>query len=92
MAALMKGWRESMNPANRSSALKILARFDKDTPPEMLAQQFDTTVELVKPQRDTEVGKIDTEAWRMTEQIMLDQQQIKQPVGVVDVLKPMHTP
>jgi NitT/TauT family transport system substrate-binding protein len=92
MAALMKGWRKAMDPVNRNIALDILGRFDKDTSPAMLGQQFDTTVSLVKPLPDTEIGKIDADAWRQTEQIMLDQQQIKQPVRVVDVLKPMHTP
>ena len=92
MAALMKGWREAMDPANRKTALEILGRFDKDTTPTMLGQQFDTTVKLVRPQEDTVIGKINVDAWRQTEQIMLDQQQIKQPVQVVDVLKSMHTP
>lgn len=91
MTALMRGWREAMAPANRETALEILRRFDKDTTPAILSQQFDTTVKLVKPHGDTEIGRIDVDAWRQTEKIMLDQQQIKQPVQVVDVLKSMHS-
>ena len=41
------------------------------------------------PGPDSEFGKIDVEAWKQTEQIMLDQKLIAVPVHIEKYLKPM---
>ena len=87
--ALLAGWEAAFEPANRDKALKTLAQFDKDTPPSMMAQQFDTTRKLIVPAGNTPLGTIDSDAWRQTETIMLENKQIGAPVDVTRVLKPM---
>jgi len=87
--ALLAGWTAAFNEANRQQALETLAKFDKDTPPEMMAQQFDTTRGLVVPSGGTALGTIDSQAWEQTEAIMLDNKQIAAPVSVTRVLQPL---
>lgn len=87
MDALLRGWRDSLDPANADKALETLAKFDKDTPPNILIRQLDLTREMVKPTPDTVIGAIDVEAWKQTEKIMLDQKLIPEPVRVERVLR-----
>ena len=87
--ALFAGWRESLKKENSPKAIKTLRLYDKDTDPAVLQEQLDITRRLIKPAEDTEIGRIDTEAWQQTETIMLTQKQIPQPVNVVQVLNQM---
>jgi len=45
---------------------------------------------LVKPTAAVRIGKIDIQAWKQTERIMLEQGQIKKPVGVENVIVPLE--
>lgn len=84
--ALLKGWEEGFMPENKRSALEMLARFDKNTSSTILEKQLAMTRTLVKPVDTTAIGTFDVTAWQQTEAIMLEQKQIKAPVGVDKVL------
>jgi NitT/TauT family transport system substrate-binding protein len=86
--ALLKGWEAALDPANDDPVLAMLQEFDKDTPPDQLQAQLAVTRKLVKPSDDAPIGTIDIEAWVQTEQIMLHQNQIAEPVNVTSVLRP----
>lgn len=83
MRALMKGWRESMNPANAQKAIETVRQYDKDTAPPVLQAQLDTTRRLIKPDEQTVIGAIDTSAWQQTEALMQKHKQIGAPVNVL---------
>ena len=85
--ALLQGWRESLDPANEKKTLETLQQFDKDTSQYILEKQLAVTRTLIKPKPDIDIGSIDVEAWKQTEQIMLDQKQIPKPVFVERVLQ-----
>ena len=84
--ALLKGWEEGFRPANEKTALDMLALFDKNTSRPILEKQLAMTRTLVKPADTVAIGTFDVEAWKQTEEIMLEQKQIKAPVGVDKVL------
>ncbi len=88
MRALMKGWREAMDPANQALVIEAVRRFDRDTTLELLQQQLAQTRKLVRPGAATIVGTIDSKGWRQTEEIMLRHHQISRPVHVAERLKP----
>ena len=85
--ALLKGWRESMDPAQADRTVEIVQRYDRDTAKDVLKAQLDVTRGLIKPAADTTIGAIDVDAWRQTEQMMLTYKQIKKPVNVAAILK-----
>ena len=87
--ALLAGWEAAFDDANRHKALETLAEFDKDTPPELMTRQFDTTRGLIVPPAGTPLGAVDREAWQQTETIMLENKQISGPVEVTRVLQPL---
>jgi len=86
--ALLKGWREAMEPANKDLAIKAVQRFDHDTAPELLQQQLEATRSIVQPKPGIVIGTIDTIGWQQTEKIMLDHHQISGPVHVLERLRP----
>jgi NitT/TauT family transport system substrate-binding protein len=86
--ALCQGWQQAMDPAQAETAMAVIARFDPETPARLLAEQLAVTRSLVRPTADFRVGTIDMDAWRQTEQIMVDQGQIQAPVNVVSRLFP----
>ena len=88
--ALLRGWRESMDPKNSAEALAVLRRYDKDTADAVLAEQLSVTRRLVVPVDGAPVGRIDEAAWLQTERIMLDQRQIEGPVHVEKALRPVQ--
>ena len=90
--ALCRAWEEALESANAEKALAIIARFDRDTPPELLKEQLDVTRQLVRPDPGFAVGTIDVAAWRQTEQVMADQGQIPAPVHVERRLFPFGAP
>ena len=85
--ALLKGWRDSMDPAQADLTVDVVQRFDKDTPKDVLKKQLDVTRRLIVPPTGTVIGSIDVDAWKQTEQMMLEYKLIKKPVNIVDVLK-----
>jgi NitT/TauT family transport system substrate-binding protein len=85
--ALLMAWEESLKPENKQRALKIIGKYDKDTPPDLLEQQLDVTRRLVKPSLRLKIGTINVQAWKQTEGIMLDQKLILEPVYVEKYLK-----
>ena len=89
MEGLLSGWRQALKPSNAAKALACLRQFDKDTAPNILEEQLKITRDLIKPDPETKIGTIDVAGWKMTEQIMLDQNQIKKPVGIEKALKPL---
>jgi NitT/TauT family transport system substrate-binding protein len=86
IAALLQGWRESLDPANRERTIAILQSNDRETARDILVEQLDITRRLIMPA--AAVGAIDRAAWIQTEAIMLQQKQIDAPVHVENALKP----
>jgi NitT/TauT family transport system substrate-binding protein len=87
--ALLEGWREALDPANETKAIELLLKYDKETPEEIVRQQLPATRILMMPTPDFAFGKIDTAAWKQTEEIMLAQKLIPAPVFVEKLLKPI---
>jgi NitT/TauT family transport system substrate-binding protein len=85
--ALLQGWTEALDPPNHQNTLKTLQRFDKDTPLHILDRQLTATRKLIQPTPDFKIGTIDVAAWKQTEKIMLNQNQISAPVIVEKVLR-----
>ncbi len=85
--ALLKGWRQAVDPANNDTAIAVVRRFDRDTTQQVLQQQLEITRRLIQPSPDAVVGAIDQQGWRQTEKIMLEHHQISEPVNVVKRLK-----
>jgi len=84
--SLLKGWEEALKLENSKAALDMLRKFDKDTPRPILEKQLVMTRKLVKPAEAVGIGAIDIDAWKQTENIMLEQKLIQKPVGVYKVL------
>ncbi|MGD2036717.1 MAG: ABC transporter substrate-binding protein [Desulfobacterales bacterium] len=87
--ALLQGWREVLKPANKDKAIETVLKYNKETPEEIVRQQLPATRILMMPTADFEFGKIDSAAWRQTEEIMLSQKLIPVPVYVEKLLKPI---
>jgi len=87
--ALLQGWQAALDERNEAQALETIARFDPDTPPDLLARQLRVTRELVRPTAGFAIGRIDVKAWRQSEAIMRGQGLIPEPV---DVLARLHGP
>ncbi len=81
--ALLAAWRDAMAPANQESTLASIAARDKDNNAAITKLQLIATRELTGTQN---FGSIDKDAWIQTEQIMLQEQQIKKPVNIQDWL------
>jgi NitT/TauT family transport system substrate-binding protein len=89
VVALLKGWRQALDPATADKAISMLAKFDKDTPKEIMQLQLSATRELMLPTPDFAFGTIDRKAWVQTEEIMRAQNQIAAPVDVEKLLVPI---
>ncbi len=87
--ALLQGWREALDPASEAKAIETVLKYDKETPEEIVRQQLPATRILMMPTPDFAFGKIDTDAWKQTEEIMLSQKLIPVPVFVEKLLKPV---
>ena len=85
--ALLRGWELALDPDNEAKALQTLKAFDKDTAPDIMQKQLTLTRSLIKPFKDTRIGTIDMQAWQQTEQIMLEQKQITNPVAVEKAIR-----
>ncbi len=92
LSALMEGWRSALAPKNQQKAIALLQEYDKDTSRDMLVQQLEATRQIVIPKTGVAIGAIDTNAWRQTEQIMLDQKLIPEDVHIDQALLPEFLP
>ncbi len=87
VTALLRGWEESLDSANEEKTVAAIHQFDKDTSIETIRKQLSVTKRFIKPSPKTEIGKIDADAWKQTESIMLEQNLIPGPVNVERILK-----
>lgn len=85
--AVLQGWQEALDPVNRQKAVALIHHVDRDTPMDLIRKQIDATALLVKPTPDTEIGRIDVEAWAQTEKIMHAQKLIAHPVRIETILR-----
>ncbi|QTA91334.1 ABC transporter substrate-binding protein [Desulfonema magnum] len=90
VTALLRGWQKSLDPKNEEKAVAAIHQFDKDTSIETVRKQLSVTKRFIKPSPETEIGKIDADAWKQTENIMLEQNLIPGPVNVEKILKPFY--
>jgi len=86
--ALLEGWQKALDPAIKEKAVATIQRFDRDTPVNIVREQLIATRKLMKPSSGIQIGRIDLEAWKQTEQIMLEQKLIPGPVSVERILRP----
>ncbi|NOR11365.1 MAG: nitrate ABC transporter substrate-binding protein [Desulfovibrionaceae bacterium] len=84
--ALIEGWKAAMDPANEEASLAAIASLDKGNNSDIRKLQLTATRALVVPESIADIGKIDTAAWKQTEEIMLKQKQIKKRVNVESTL------
>jgi NitT/TauT family transport system substrate-binding protein len=70
ITALLEGWREALNPANKEKAIKTVLQFNRETPEAIVRQQLPVTRNLMMPVAGFPFGKIDVAAWKQTEDIM----------------------
>jgi NitT/TauT family transport system substrate-binding protein len=87
ISALMKAWNEALNPANSDKTVETIKRFDRDTSSDVIRRQLEITRQFMKPSEKTVFGKIDIDAWKQTESIMLGQKLIPAPVDIEKRLK-----
>jgi len=80
--ALLKGWEAAMAPANEAETLVVVKTLDKSTIDAIQKKQLAATRALIKPSASIKIGTIDMAAWKQTEDIMLTQKQIKNPVNI----------
>ena len=90
--ALLAGWQAAMAPANETAVIRQVGEHDRDTPEAVMRRQLAVTRQMVRPDPDIPVGRIDTAAWQQTEKIMLRQGLIPKAVNVIDRLKPQKLP
>ncbi|WP_320042150.1 ABC transporter substrate-binding protein [uncultured Desulfobacter sp.] len=86
ITALLAAWEYSMNPANEAQVLAQIKQKDKGTKDDIRQKQLEATRPLIKPDKVTKIGIIDTGAWQQTENIMLKEKQIAAPVHVTSHL------
>ena len=82
LSALLKAWEAAMDPENEVSVLEAIKKRDKEKDHEIRRKQLAATRELVKPSPVVKIGSIDKAAWQHTEQIMLQEKQIKKAVQI----------
>lgn len=82
ITALLKAWEAAMDPANEESVLKEVKKKDKGTREDIQEKQLAATRELIKPSLDIPIGRINVQAWKQTEAIMVTEGQVKGPVGI----------
>jgi len=89
MQALIKGWEEALDPANKDKAIETVLKYNPETPEAIVRQQLPATRILMLPSAGFKFGQIDIAAWKQTEAIMLAQKVIDNPVNIESRLKPV---
>ncbi|WP_022666585.1 ABC transporter substrate-binding protein [Desulfospira joergensenii] len=82
MTSLMKAWEDAMDPANENMILGEIMKKDKTATEDILRKQVSVTRDLVRPDSEIPMGRIDIQAWQQTEEIMLREKLIPGPVHV----------
>jgi NitT/TauT family transport system substrate-binding protein len=88
MQALMQSWTEALNPENKNQAIETVLKYNQETAEDIVRQQLPATRILMLPSAGFQFGKIDVAAWKQTEEIMLAQKLIDNPVNIENRLKP----
>jgi NitT/TauT family transport system substrate-binding protein len=86
VSALLTAWETAMDPGNSGETIRIIKRYDPDTPLAQIRQQWAITRKFVKPAPDFPIGAFDVPAWQETERIMVKQGLVPGPVNVTEVL------
>ena len=89
MQALINGWTEALDPENKEKAVETVLQYNQETPEDIVRQQLPATRILMLPAAGFKFGKIDVDAWKQTEEIMLAQKLIENPVNIETRLKPI---
>ena len=76
--AALKGWKMVSSKGNLDQGVKLLAKYNPETPPSLLARQLQATATLIAVPEGS-IGWIDTRAWEETVEIMLTQGLIGSP-------------
>jgi len=82
LTALLKAWEAAMDPANEALVLETVKKKDKATQDDIRKKQLSATRQLIKPLKDLPIGRINIEAWKQTEEIMLARKQIRKAVFI----------
>jgi len=85
--ALLEAWEEALNPENKDKAIETVLKYNQETPEEIVRQQLPATRILMLPSAGIKFGKIDVDGWKQTEEIMLAQKVIDNPVNIESRLK-----
>jgi NitT/TauT family transport system substrate-binding protein len=91
LEALLQGWQDALDPKNEDPAVKVLLDADRETPEAVVRKQLAVTRQLMTTTPASEFGRIDTAAWKQTEEIMRAQRLIPGPVAVETLLAPGKT-
>jgi NitT/TauT family transport system substrate-binding protein len=92
LKALLRGWRESLNPTNQELATNAMLRYTQSTgnagaDTSLIREQIAVSRDLVIPSEgEKAIGKIDVNGWLMTEDIMVDQKLVERKVGIQNAL------
>jgi NitT/TauT family transport system substrate-binding protein len=89
MQALIQGWTEALDPANKEQAIETVLKYNQETPEDIVRQQLPATRILMLPTAGFQFGQIDIAAWKQTEAIMLNQKLIDNAVNIESRLKPV---
>jgi NitT/TauT family transport system substrate-binding protein len=89
MQALIQGWEEALDPANKEKAIETVLKYNQETPEAIVRQQLPATRILMLPSAGIKFGQIDAAAWKQTEEIMVSQKVIDAPVNIESRLKPI---
>lgn len=87
LSALLKGWEMAMDPNNVEKTITMIREADRDTSLAVIAEQLSLTRAFIKPNPDIRIGQIDVKAWKQTEQMMIDQGMIGNPVNIERALE-----
>jgi len=90
LTALLTGWQQALSVENQEEAIKILLKYEPNTPHAILEEQLKITRELIQPTTDLAIGTIDEPGWVQTERIMQAQKLLpNESVDFKALLKPV---
>ena len=87
LKALLQAWKAAMAPGKKEAVVAAIKKRDRTTDEHSCLKQLKATRKLVKPSPGMKIGTIDIAAWQQTEAIMLDAEQIRNPVNIKSRLK-----
>ncbi|MBU0970692.1 MAG: ABC transporter substrate-binding protein [Proteobacteria bacterium] len=86
LKSLLSAWEAAMDPVNAAQVLAAVKKKDSQTPDDIQQKQLAATRQLIKPDKGIRIGVFDVGAWKQTETILLNEHQIKGPVGIASRL------